>query len=230
MIAIAGKPLAGRFVIEREVGRGGVGIVYRARDDQSGDAVALKVIALPGLDAREDARFRREGRVLAGLNHPGIVRVVAFGQLEEGQSYVAMEWLEGEDIAQRQRRAPLSLAACVLVAADVADALEAAHAAGIVHRDVKPSNVILAGSGPDRGGAFQVKLVDFGVAAAEDAKLTRTGAIVGTPAYMAPEQARGDSEVDGRADLYALGATLFEMITVVLRTSGRRPSRSSRAS
>ncbi len=134
--------------------------------------------------------------MLAGLNHPGIVRVVAFGQLEEGQPYVAMEWLEGEDIAQRQRRAPLPLAACVLVAADVADALEAAHAAGIVHRDVKPSNVILAGSGPDRGGAFQVKLVDFGVAAAEDAKLTRTGAIVGTPAYMAPEQARGDWEVD----------------------------------
>jgi hypothetical protein len=213
MTAALAQSLAGRFVVEREVGRGGVGIVYRARDEVSGQPVALKVIALPGVDAGEEARFRREGRVLAGLSHEGIVRVVAFGQLDDGQPYIAMEWLEGEDIAQRQRRAPLPLEACVRVAADVADALAAAHAAGIVHRDVKPSNVILAGSNPrDRDEAFRVKLVDFGVAAAEDAKLTRTGAIVGTPAYMAPEQARGDAEVDARADLYALGATLFEMI------------------
>jgi tetratricopeptide (TPR) repeat protein len=213
MTASPGKPLAGRFVVEREVGRGGAGIVYRARDEQTGGAIALKVIAVPGVDAGEEARFRREGRVLAGLSHPGIVRVVAFGQLDEGEPYVAMEWLEGEDVAQRQRRAPLPLAACVLVAADVADALAAAHAAGIVHRDVKPSNVILATSGAEEDGAYRVKLVDFGVAAAQDGKLTRTGAIVGTPAYMAPEQARGDPEVDARADLYALGATLFEMIT-----------------
>jgi tetratricopeptide (TPR) repeat protein len=205
--------LAGRFVIEREVGRGGVGIVYRARDEVSGQHVALKVIALPGVDAGEEARFRREGRVLAGLSHAGIVRVVAFGQLDDGQPYIAMEWLEGEDIAQRQRRAPLSLESCVRVAGDVAEALAAAHAASIVHRDVKPSNIILVGSGArEKDDAFRVKLVDFGVAAAEDAKLTRTGAIVGTPAYMAPEQARGDAEVDARADLYALGATLFEMI------------------
>src|ERR1700742_4622712 len=95
--------LAGGFVIEREVGRGGVGIVYRARDEVTGAFVALKVIAIPGVDASEEARFGREGRVLAGLAHPGIVRVVAFGQLEEGTPYIAMEWLEGEDLAQRQR-------------------------------------------------------------------------------------------------------------------------------
>ena len=210
-------PLADRFTVEREVGRGGVGIVYRAYDRMSGHAVALKVIAVPGVDAGEEARFRREGRILAGLNHPAIVRVVAFGQLDEGEPYIAMEWLEGEDIAQRQRRSPLPLAASLRVAAAVCDALAAAHEAGIVHRDVKPSNVILVGSGAGKSGAFQVKLVDFGVAAVEDARLTRTGAIVGTPAYMAPEQARGDAEVDARADLYALGATLFEMI------SGRPP-------
>src|SRR5271154_3941024 len=212
MIASSLQPLAGRFVVEREVGRGGVGIVYRAHDQVGGQAVALKVIALPGVDAGEEARFQREGRVLAGLNHPGIVRVVAFGQLDEGQPFVAMEWIEGEDMAQRHRRAPLPLAAALRVAAEVADALAAAHASGIIHRDVKPSNIFLVGSSPDQNGPFEVKLVDFGVAAAEDAKLTRTGAIVGTPAYMAPEQARGDGEIDARADLYALGATLFEMI------------------
>jgi hypothetical protein len=209
MTAPASRTLAGRFVVDREVGRGGVGIVYRAHDEVSDRPVALKVIALPGVDAGEEARFRREGRVLAGLHHPGIVRVVAFGQLDDGQPYIAMEWLEGEDLAQRERRAPLPLVQCLLVAADVADALAAAHDAGIVHRDVKPSNVFLL----PEGSTLRVKLVDFGVAAAGDAKLTRTGAIVGTPAYMAPEQARGDGEVDARADLYALGATLFEMIT-----------------
>jgi tetratricopeptide (TPR) repeat protein len=124
-----------------------------------------------------------------------------------------MEWLEGEDMAQRHRRAPLPLAAALRVAADVADALAAAHASGIVHRDVKPSNIFLVGSGRDSNAPFHVKLVDFGVASTEDVKLTRTGAIVGTPAYMAPEQARGDGEVDARADLYALGATLFELLT-----------------
>ena len=96
--------LAGRFVIEREVGRGGVGIVYRAHDEVTNAPVALKVIAIPGVDAGEEARFGREGRVLAGLSHPGIVRVVAFGQLEEGHPYVAMEWLDGEDVQQRQKR------------------------------------------------------------------------------------------------------------------------------
>ncbi len=204
--------LAGRFVIEREVGRGGVGIVYRATDEVSGHPVALKVIAIPGVDASEEARFGREGRVLAGLNHAGIVRVVDFGQLEEGHPYVAMEWLEGEDIAQRQKRAPLTLGQAIEVGSTVADALAYAHGVGIVHRDIKPSNVILVGSKRGADWPVEAKLVDFGVASAEDARLTRTGAIIGTPAYMAPEQARGDAEVDARADIYGLGATLFEMI------------------
>ena len=201
--------LAGRFVIEREVGRGGVGIVYRANDEVTGTPVALKVIAIPGVDAGEEARFGREGRVLAGLSHPGIVRVVAFGQLEEGHPYVAMEWLDGEDVQQRQKRAPLPLVKCLEIAAQTADALAYAHGVGIIHRDIKPSNIFLIG---DAEGNDVAKLVDFGVASAEDARLTRTGAIIGTPAYMAPEQARGDAEVDARADIYGLGATLFEMI------------------
>ncbi len=206
--------LAGRFRVEREVGRGGVGIVYKARDAKSGEDVALKVIAIAGVDAGEEARFQREGRVLSGLSHPAIVRLVDFGQLDEGHPYVAMEWLEGEDVAQRLRRAPLTLVQCLGIGAMMADALASAHAAGVIHRDVKPSNIFLVGSARENppDGAFVAKLVDFGVAAAEDAKLTRTGAIVGTPAYMAPEQARGDGEVMTSVDLYALGASLFEMI------------------
>jgi tetratricopeptide (TPR) repeat protein len=202
--------LAGRFVIEREVGRGGVGIVYRAHDEVTNAPVALKVIAIPGVDAGEEARFGREGRVLAGLSHPGIVRVVAFGQLEEGHPYVAMEWLDGEDVQQRQKRQPLPFVKCLEIAAQVADALAYAHGVGIIHRDIKPSNIFLIGD--EAAGEMKAKLVDFGVASAEDARLTRTGAIIGTPAYMAPEQARGDAEVDARADIYGLGATLFEMI------------------
>lgn len=207
----AASVLSGRFEVEREVGRGGIGIVYKALDRVTGQPVALKVIALAGVDASEEARFQREGRVLAGLSHPNIVRVVAFGQLDEGQPYVAMEWLEGEDLGQRLRRARLGHDELLTVGAQVADALAYAHGAGVVHRDVKPTNVFLvAGEG---GGPPVAKLVDFGVASADDARITRTGAILGTPAYMAPEQARGDQEVDARADIYALGATLFEALT-----------------
>jgi serine/threonine protein kinase/tetratricopeptide (TPR) repeat protein len=206
--------LADRFLVEREVGRGGVGIVYRALDQVTHQPVALKVIAIAGVDAGEEARFQREGRVLSGLSHPSIVRVIDFGQLEEGQPYVAMEWLEGEDVAQRLKRSPLSLTQCIDVAAMMADALASAHAAGVIHRDVKPSNIFLVGSSRDapQDAPFVAKLVDFGVAAAEDAKLTLTGAIVGTPAYMAPEQARGERQISPCVDLYALGASLFEMI------------------
>jgi len=205
--------LAGRFVVEREIGRGAAGIVYRAYDHMSGQAVALKVIASEAVDDSEEARFRREGRVLAGLHHPGIVRVVAFGQLEERRPYLAMEWLDGENLADRQAREPLPVALGLGVAADVCDALGAAHAASIVHRDVKPSNIILARLDGSQPPSFIVKLVDFGVASERDTKLTQAGTIIGTPAYMAPEQARGEVEIDARADLYSLGATLFELVT-----------------
>jgi eukaryotic-like serine/threonine-protein kinase len=198
--------LGGRFRVEREVGRGGAGVVYYAYDTITETPVALKVVlGAFGAQPSEDARFTREGRLLSSLHHPGIVRVFASGNLATGEPYIAMEWLEGEDVAQRLKRGGLDMAASVRIAAAVADALHAAHCAGIVHRDVKPSNIFLAQQGC-------VKLVDFGVASAEDVRITKTGAIVGTPAYMAPEQARGERYVDARADTYALGATLFEMI------------------
>ena len=201
--------LGGRFAIEREVGRGAAGIVYRAVDRATGDTVALKVLAVRGVDTGEEARFTREGRVLASLDHPGIVKLVAFGTLDDGLPYLAMEWLEGEDVAARMRRAPLSGRDALEVARQAAEALAAAHAAGVIHRDVKPTNLFVM---TNAEGGVAAKLVDFGVASGGDAKLTQHGTIVGTPAYMAPEQARGDGPVDARADLYSLGATLFEML------------------
>ncbi len=205
----ASDRLGGRFTIERQVGRGASGVVYRAFDEITGAHVALKVIAGRGGDPEEEARFEREGTILAGLDHPNIVRVVAFGALDDGMPYLAMEWLEGEDLSARMRRAPLTMRQSLWVGRQIAAALEAAHRAGVVHRDVKPTNVFLL-TGP---GPLTAKLVDFGVASVGDVRLTQRGNIVGTPAYMAPEQARGEGPVDSRCDLYALGATLFELLT-----------------
>jgi eukaryotic-like serine/threonine-protein kinase len=205
----AAYQLGDRFTIEQQVGRGASGVVYRAFDEVTREHVALKVIANRGGDLEEEARFEREGSILSGLDHPNIVRVVAFGTLDDGMPYLAMEWLEGEDLSARMRRAPLTMRQSLEVAQQIASALEAAHSAGVVHRDVKPTNVFLLNG----SNGLKAKLVDFGVASLGDVRLTQRGNIVGTPAYMAPEQARGEGPVDARCDLYALGATLFELLT-----------------
>ncbi|MBN2194843.1 MAG: protein kinase [Polyangiaceae bacterium] len=207
-----------RFVVEREVGRGGAGVVYRAIDTVSAQPVALKVIAGDaGVAPDDEARLQREGELLANLDHPGIVKTVAHGHLEDtGEPYVAMEWLDGEDLAARQTRAPLRLRQIIELALAVSGALGAAHAAGVVHRDIKPSNIFLCRRTdpvPPSGLDCSPKLVDFGVAVSENIRVTRTGDLVGTPAYMAPEQARGDAPIDGRCDIYSLGATMFELVT-----------------
>lgn len=192
--------------------------MYRAYDLATEQPVALKVInAEAGVAPEEEARLMREGEVLARLNHPGIVKIVAFGVLEETTlPFVAMEWLDGEDLAARHRRDPLTIAAVLELAMRVAEALEAAHTGGVIHRDIKPGNIFLCRPAAEMPASSllraEPKLVDFGVAARGEIRVIRAGDVVGTPAYMAPEQARGDAQVDARSDIYSLGATLFELI------------------
>jgi hypothetical protein len=201
----------GRFAVERACGSGGMGSVYRAVDQTSGLPVAVKILHDSSPLLRE--RFDREARTLATLEHPNIVRYIAHGSTAADLHYLVMEWVDGETLKARLEREGLDGDAAIGMVAAVADALAAAHARGVVHRDVKPSNILFVEGDPAR-----VKLIDFGVAraASETVKLTEVGASVGTPGYMAPEQVRSSREVDGRADLFALGCVLYECL------SGRR--------
>jgi hypothetical protein len=202
---LPGVLIGARFEIESVAAVGGMGTVYRARDRDSGEIVALKVMRGGG----DHERFIREAQVLAELRHPHIVRYIAHGEIGAGELFIAMEWLEGEDLATRMRRAPLSIKQSVLMAQNVSAALAVAHARGVVHRDLKPSNLFLPG-----GEAGAVKLLDFGVAYLHDAgAMTRTGSIIGTPSYMAPEQARGQRPLTARSDVFSLGAVLFQCLT-----------------
>jgi serine/threonine protein kinase len=199
-----GDTLEGRFAIERIVGGGGMAAVFRAVDLTDGQVVAIKV-----LEKRMYAdRFAREGEILSSLSHPGIVRYVADGITPEGAPFLAMEWLEGEDLAHRLTRARLSIEQSVRLARRASEALAAAHATGIVHRDVKPNNLFLVGGDPDR-----IKVVDFGVARLDGNALSQRGDVIGTPGYMAPEQALAEDDVDPSADVFALGCVLFECLT-----------------
>jgi eukaryotic-like serine/threonine-protein kinase len=198
-----------RFEIEHLAGRGGAGEVYRARDRETGAPVALKV--LHSSDAEEVESFVREAWVLSSLDHPGIVRYITHGETDGGP-YLVMEWLDGENLAQRLARQPLSAEESVVFVTRVAEALAAAHDRGVIHRDLKPSNLFLPG-----GRLSSPKILDFGTAFLNRA-LTAVGdatpsEIVGTPGYMSPEQARGESsEVDARADIFSLGCVLFECL------------------
>ncbi|MFT3776539.1 MAG: protein kinase [Minicystis sp.] len=197
----------GRFEIERLAGAGGMGEIYRARDLRTGDPVAVKV-QLGAATARDVARFEREATALAGLAHPGIVRYVAHGA-EGGQRWLAMEWLDGEDLGARLLRGPLTVPDALALGARLAEALGAAHAHGIVHRDLKPSNVVLPG-----GSIADAKLIDFGIARLRwTERATQTGTVMGTPGYMAPEHVQGTKEIDARADVFTLGAILYECLT-----------------
>jgi tetratricopeptide (TPR) repeat protein len=202
-----GDVVGDRFVIERLAGSGGMGSVYRAADRRGGVPVALKVMIGHGYGMD---RFTREAEVLRGLSHPGIVGYVDSGALPDGRPWIAMDWLEGEDLERRLARGKLSVAESAALAARIGAALAATHARGVVHRDLKPPNLFLPG-----GALERVTLLDFGVARLRDGAgvQTRSGQVVGTPAYMAPEQARGHQDVDARADVFSLGCVLFECLT-----------------
>src|SRR5688500_5940775 len=209
--AMTQPPFIGRYRIDSEVGRGGMGIVYRAVDPELDRAVAIKLILLPA-DASEhvrqelDVRFRREAKAAARIRHPGVVAIHDVGSTSSGL-FLVMELVEGESLARRLERGAFpSRAQALELAARAAEALAAAHRAGVVPRDVKPANILLSSDG-------RVLLTDFGVARSLDevSELTRTGMVVGSPAYMAPEQLQG-APVDGRADLFSLGVVLYELL------------------
>ena len=201
-----GERVGERFVIESAAGYGAMGVVYRARDLRAdGAIVALKRHA--GGGSRE--RFLREGAVLEQLTHPAIVRYVAQGVEADGTLFLVMEWIEGETLKDRLLRQPLTPEEAIAVARRLAEALGAAHALGVVHRDIKPSNIMLRG-----GSVDDVVLVDFGLARPTALReLTETGITVGTPGYIAPEQARGDAHIDPRADIFGLGCVLYRCLT-----------------
>jgi eukaryotic-like serine/threonine-protein kinase len=207
----------GRYEVGDELGEGGMATVFRARDKDLRRDVAIKVL-FPHLSRRGEIvqRFHREARAAAGLEHPNILRIYDVGGAEgDDPPYIVMELIRGRTLLQEieQRGAMLAeIAACI--GALLGDALAAAHAAGVIHRDVKPANVLIAPGG-------RLLLADFGVARleTEDSLVTRTGALLGTPAYMSPEQASGDTAT-ARSDLYSLGATLYQLATGALPYGG----------
>jgi len=221
----------GRYLIGRQLGSGGAASVFRAYDQVQGITVALKLL-LPGADEKAYSRFRREANLAGALRHPHIVRILQIGVAPQGEvAYIAMELVEGESLAdflaERGRLRPEETANLL---EPIARALAFAHSQGVIHRDVKPSNILLRPVSPGAANSIQLEsldhpvtplLSDFGIARAIDApELTNAGRTVGTPAYMAPEQCAGSREVDGRADIYALGAVLYRCITGQLPFTG----------
>ena len=216
-----GSVLGGKYRLDAMLGQGGMGTVWAAENVDIGRKVAIKLLH-PQFAADPDvlARFRLEARAAASIGHPGIVDVLDMGQTPEGEAYLVMQYLEGETVGARlQRSGAMDLSSAAWICAEVLEAIAAAHEREIIHRDLKPDNVFLA-----ERPAVAVKILDFGIskfhAADEKANLTRTGMVLGTPAYMAPEQARGAKGVGPAADLYAIGAILYEMLAGVPAFAG----------
>ncbi|MDH5491101.1 MAG: protein kinase, partial [Myxococcales bacterium] len=215
--ALEGRTIADRFRVERHAGQGGMGTVFLATDLHSGQHVALKLMADLGVGWR---RFEREVHLLAELDHPALAKYIAHGKLESGEPWLAMTWLEGEDLCHRLRRGPLQVSETIDLARRLAQALAVIHERGITHRDVKPANLLLVDGDPAK-----VTLVDFGVArdALSTTQVTGTGMVVGTVGYVSPEQARGQRRIDGRADLFSLGCVLYECLTGARAFRGSSP-------
>lgn len=197
--------IAGRYTLGRELGRGGMGAVYLARDEVLGREVAIKRIGMvPGATSPDLARAEREARLAAQLNHPHVVSVFDLVEDQDHQ-WLVMEYVEGESLAERIRGGGLDHAEAARIMRQVADGLAQAHRAGITHRDVKPSNILVTADG-------QAKLTDFGIARSQtDVSLTQTGLVTGSPAYLAPEIASG-AGAGTASDVWSLGATLFHVL------------------
>jgi eukaryotic-like serine/threonine-protein kinase len=229
----------GDFVIDGVIGGGSFGKVYRGRQLGLDRPVAIKVptheIAMDPVQAR---RFAREARAAARIVHPGVVAIYAVGELDDGRPYLAMQLIDGEPLDRVLCDGPIPAPRALAIARNIASALSETHAAGVVHRDLKPTNIMWR---RDRNGDDRITIVDFGVAVCKpgnaDATRLTTGGLIGTPHYMSPEQAHGD-QVDARTDLYALGCLLFELVTattpfdgsgfeVLLAHLGRPPPRAS---
>ena len=222
--------LAEGYEILDELGRGGMGVVYKARDTELNRIVALKMI-LAGAHASPEtlARFKTEAEAVAQLQHRGIVQVFDVGQVD-GQPYCALEYVQGGALDQLMARAEMSTMDAVAIVEELAHAMSAAHQAGIVHRDLKPANILMdfQGSGSSLHAGkltHRPKITDFGLAkkVEQDSQHTQTGAIMGTPSYMAPEQARGVKRIGPAADVYSLGAILYHLITKRPPFSGDSP-------
>jgi predicted Ser/Thr protein kinase len=197
----------GRYEIKRELGKGGMAVVYLAFDPNFKREVAIKVLPRELMeDSTNYQRFQREAHTIAALEHPAIVPVYDFGE-ENGQPYLVMRYLGGGSLAARIKAGPIPVADAAKILQRIGAGLDAAHAKGVVHRDLKPANILF----DQYGEAF---LSDFGIAQLSEATSPLTGSsVIGTPAYMSPEQIRGGEKVDGRSDIYALGIVLFEMLT-----------------
>jgi serine/threonine protein kinase len=213
---LCGQTLDGNYRVLRRIGTGGTGVVFEGLCLKRGARVAIKTLR-PSLMHQRDlaTRLRRELEVSRKVLHPGVVRFVDEGTLSDGSPYLVMPLLFGESLAQLlQRHGELPIADVILIVSRVASILHSAHAAGYVHRDVKPEHILLSHSDQ---GALRVTLLDFGVCsslwAPEDEKLREAGRVFGTPSYVSPEQAAGETKIDARADLFGLGVVMFESLT-----------------
>ncbi len=214
---LVGNLLDSRFHITRRIGEGGMGMVYEAVQTLIGRTVAIKVLHDRHAEKPEvAARLLHEAKLASSIQHQHIVEIYDVGTTSDGRNYVVMELLDGESLSTLiQREGPLAEKQVIDIARQVASALGAAHAQGIIHRDVKPENIFLV----QRDGETFVKVVDFGISKlvrvddADTPRLTQTGMVLGTPLYMSPEQARGEEQLDGRVDIYALGVILYECLT-----------------
>ena len=213
--SLTGRIVEGKYLLGEPLGRGGMGVVYRAENTRIGKQVAIKIL-LKGYakGSESERRFLREARIAGSIGHPNIVEVFDLGTLDNGAPYQVMELLEGDTLAARIRlEGALPIDEVLDYAEQVLSALEAAHVRGIVHRDLKPDNIFLH----QRAGTITAKLLDFGVSKSllndKTLSLTQTGVVVGTPYYLAPEQARGDRGLDHRVDLWAMGVVLYESLT-----------------